>query len=88
MGQVGTSVPSSKRVAKKARPQPKMKEAPSNEGAFLVSATPSIRKAPGVGTGDGGGVVNEGRESPNLGQSGLIHEHRKMVISGITGCDG
>ena len=28
-------------------------------GAFLVSATPSLRKAPGVGTGDGGGVVAE-----------------------------
>jgi len=67
MGQVGTSVPSSKRVAKKARPQPKMKEAPSNEGAFLVSATPSIRKAPGVGTGDGGGVVAESSGKSYIG---------------------
>ena len=55
MGQVGTSVPSSKRVAKKERPQPKMIEAPSTEGAFLVSATPRIGKPWGVGTGDGGG---------------------------------
>jgi len=30
-------------------PAPKMKEAPSNEGAFLVSATPPIGKAPGIG---------------------------------------
>ena len=29
--------------------QPKMKEAPSIEGAFLVSATPLIGKAPGIG---------------------------------------
>jgi len=36
-----------------------MTEALSNEGAFLVSATPHIGKAPGVGTGDGGGVVSE-----------------------------
>ncbi len=49
MGQVGTSVPSSKRVAKKARPQPTMKEASSFEGASLVSATPLIGKAPGIG---------------------------------------
>ena len=34
-----------------------MKEATSNEVAFLVSATPPIGKAPGVGTGDGGGEV-------------------------------
>ena len=34
-----------------------MTEAPSNAGAFLVSATPHIGKAPGVGTGDGGGVL-------------------------------
>ena len=38
----------------------KMIQAPSNEGAFLVSETPPIGKAPGVGTGDGGGVVSEG----------------------------
>ena len=36
-----------------------MKEAPSFEGAFLVSEAPPIGKAPGVGTGDGGGVVAE-----------------------------
>jgi len=29
--------------------QPKVKEAPSFEGAFLVPATPHIGKAPGVG---------------------------------------
>ena len=34
-----------------------MTEPLSNEGAFLVSATPHIGKAPGVGTGDGGGVL-------------------------------
>ncbi len=37
--------------------QPKMKEAPSNEGAFLVSETPPIGKPRGPGTGDGGGVL-------------------------------
>ena len=68
--------------------RPKMKEASSFKGAFLVSATPSSGSPRGWGTSDGGGVVNEGRESPNLGQSGLLQEHRKMVISGITGCDG
>ena len=36
-----------------------MKEAPSTEGASLVSATSPIGKAPGWGTGDGGGVVAE-----------------------------
>ena len=41
-----------------------MIEAPSDEGAFLVSATPPIGKAPGVGTGDGGGVVAESDGSP------------------------
>ena len=35
-----------------------MKEATSNEGAFLVSETPPIGKAPGRDTGDGGGVVS------------------------------
>ena len=34
-----------------------MKEAPSNEGAFLVSETPSSGRHRGPGTGDGGGVV-------------------------------
>ena len=36
-----------------------IRKAPSAAGAFLVSATPPIGKAPGVGTGDGGGVVAE-----------------------------
>jgi len=35
---------------------PKMKEAPSIEGAFLVSATPPIGKAPGVGYLEGRGI--------------------------------
>ena len=35
-----------------------MKGASSFEGAFLVSATPPIRKPRGRGTGDGGGVLN------------------------------
>ena len=35
-----------------------MKEAPLFEGAFLVSGTPHIGKAPGAGTGDGGGVLS------------------------------
>ena len=55
MGQVGTSVPSSKRVAKKERPQPKMIEAPSTEGAFLVSA------APPSGSNRGGALVTVAR---------------------------
>jgi len=37
-----------------------MTSAPSNEGAFLVSATPPIGKALGVGYLEGRGVVNEG----------------------------
>ena len=41
---------------------PNMKEAPSSEGASLVSATPPIGKAPGAGTGDGGGVASESLE--------------------------
>ena len=39
-----------------------MKEAPSFEGAFLVSATPHIGKAPGVGTGTVG-VCSQGEHS-------------------------
>ena len=34
-----------------------MQEAPSSEGAFLVSATPPHREATGVGTGDSGGML-------------------------------
>ena len=41
-----------------------MKEAPSFEGAFLVSATPSIGTAWGVGTGDGGGTAAEAGRYP------------------------
>ena len=36
-----------------------MIEAPSNEGAFLVSETPHVGKPPGRGTGDGGGVLTK-----------------------------
>ena len=36
-----------------------MNEAPSFEGAFLVSATPPIGKAPGVGYFKGMGMVAE-----------------------------
>ena len=39
--------------------RPKLREAPSNEGASLVSATPPIGRALGSGTGDGGGVVSD-----------------------------
>jgi len=39
-------------------PAPKMKEAPSIEGAFLVSATPAIGKAPGAGYVKGIGIVS------------------------------
>ena len=63
MGQVGTSVPSSKRVAKKARPQPKMKEASSFEGASLVSATPHRE-------GIGGGVLRGYGYRPSDSSSG------------------
>ena len=41
-----------------------MKEAPSNEGAFLVSETPPSGRHRGRGTGDGGGVVAESDGSP------------------------
>ena len=47
-----------------------MKEAPSNEGAFLVSATSPIGKAPGWGTGDGSGVVAGTGANSNSGPSG------------------
>ena len=50
MGQVGTSVPSSKRVAKKARPQPKMKEAPQTTGLLWFQRHPHRE-------GTGGGVL-------------------------------
>ena len=43
-----------------------MKEAPSFEGALLVSEAPPIAKAPGVGTGDGGGVPTGPDGSPSL----------------------
>jgi len=36
-----------------------MKEAPSFERAFLVSATPTNREGVGAGTDDGGGMVAE-----------------------------
>ena len=49
-----------------------MKEAPSNEGAFLVSATPPNREGTGAGTGDGGGVVAGPDGSPNLGPQELL----------------
>ena len=39
-----------------------MKEAPSNEGAFLFQRHPH-REGQGVGTGDGGGVVSGGDPS-------------------------
>ena len=42
-----------------------MKETPYLEGAFLISATPPIRKLPGWGTGDGRGVVSGGIPSYN-----------------------
>jgi len=62
-------------------------QSPSNEGAFLVSATPTSVSHRGRGTGDGGAMLIGGRGSPNLGQSGLLQEHRRMVISGISGFD-
>ena len=45
------------------------KEAPSNEGASLVSATPPTGSLRGRGTGDGGGVPTGPDGSPSLGPS-------------------
>jgi hypothetical protein len=45
-------------------PEPKMKEATSNEVAFLVSETLPSGRHPGVGTGDGGGMLIEPDGSP------------------------
>ena len=59
MGQVGTSVPSSKRVAKKARPQPKMKEAPQTTGLLLFQRHPH-RETIGGGYLEGMGVDSRG----------------------------
>ena len=73
MGQVITSVPSSKRVAKKERPQPKMKEAPSNEVAFLVSATPH-REAVGGGVLRGYGYRQPEREGYRAASGGVVAE--------------
>jgi len=40
-------------------PGAKYERSPLVQGASLVSETPHIGKAPGVGTGDGGGVLKE-----------------------------
>ena len=52
-----------------------MKEAPSFEGAFLVSEAPPIGKAPGVGTGDGGGVLVGRLAVLPIGCWVLLREH-------------
>jgi len=44
-----------------------MKEAPSNEGAFLVSAPPPIGKASGVGYLEGMGMLIGPVGGPNFG---------------------
>ena len=49
-----------------------MKEAPSNEGAFLVSATPPSGRHRGWGIGDGVGVLTGPGGSPNLGPQELL----------------
>ena len=54
------------------RPATKVLEAPSNEGAFLVSETPPSGKHRGWGTGDGGGVPIGSDGSPNLGPQELL----------------
>ena len=51
-----------------------MIEAPSDEGALLVSAAPPIGKAPGVTTGDGGGVVTEAVAVLVLGRRVLLRK--------------
>ena len=50
--------------------QPKMKEAPSFEGDFLVPATPPSGSHRGRGTGDGGGVFTGFGGGPSLAPSG------------------
>ena len=70
-----------------------MKEAPSFEGAFLVSAAPPIGKAPGAGYWGGGGVVigPDGKSYPwtigfFFGNTELSLE-LWTVIAGISGFD-
>ena len=70
-----------------------MLKAPSVEGAFLVSATPHIGKASGVGYWDGGSVLAEslGKSYPRpigffFGNTELSLELWN-IISGISGLD-
>jgi len=51
-----------------------MKEAPSNEGAFLVSATPPIGKAPGVGYFEGMGIGSRSVKVLVLGRRLLLRQ--------------
>ena len=48
--------------------QPKMKEAPSNEGASLVSATPPPRKQPRAGYLEGMGIGSRSGKVTGRGQ--------------------
>ena len=74
-------------------PGAKYERSPLVQGASLVSETPHIGKAPGVGTGDGGGVVigPDGKSYPwtigfFFGNTELSLE-LWTVISGISGFD-
>ena len=51
-----------------------MKEAPLNEGAFLVSETPHIGKPRGWGTGDGG-------VCPSGPMAVLILDHKNSYLA-------
>ena len=51
-----------------------IKEAPSNEGAFLVSATPPNGTAPGVGYLEGSGGLSRSVKVLTLGRRVLLRE--------------
>ena len=56
-----------------------MKETPSNEGAFLVSATPHIRKPQGAGYLEGKGMLTGPDGSASLERSGPSSGTQNLV---------
>ena len=56
-----------------------MKEAPQNEGAFLVSATPHIGKPQGVGYLEGKGMLTGPDGSASLERSGPSSGTQSLV---------
>ena len=70
-----------------------MKEAPSTEGALLVSATPPSGRHRGWGAGDGGGVCAESLGKTLEWAVGFFFGNTELslelwtVIAGISGFD-